>query len=111
MTTKEVSTLLQREHVRKSGGVFTYWVSYFWGVHRDADALVNHVKTKIPSARILDSGNHFHAFNGGAKSGSSKDSYLWVKFTVSDADMPVSADKVTSRFLRGDVTTADLMAM
>ena len=83
MTTKEVSTLLGgTEHVRKSKGQFKYWQSYYWGVTRSADALIAKVKAAIPQAVITDSGNHFHAFVGGAKSGSAQDSYLWVTFTV-----------------------------
>ena len=84
MTSNTVSVLLdvKPERIRKSKGVFRYHQSYFYGVTKSADALVNRVKEKIPNAIIIDSGNHFHEFVGGAKSGSAQDSYLWVKFTV-----------------------------
>jgi len=111
MTTNEVSTLLGSKHVRKSKGQFKYWSSYYWGFSKNADSLIAKVKEKIPAAVIVDSGNHFHDFVGGAKSGSAKDSYLWVTFTVADADMPVSCNSVTKRFLNQSVTAADLMRM
>lgn len=34
------------------------------------------------SVNVLEMGDHFHTFVGGAKSGSTKDSYLWVKLEI-----------------------------
>lgn len=110
MTTKEVAALLGTKHVKKHKGQFKYWVSYYWHAP-EADKLAASVKAKIPQAVITDSGTHFHAFVGGASSGSAKDSYSWVTFTLNDADMPVSAGKVTKRYLKGKVTPNDLMGM
>ncbi len=82
MTTKQVSELLGTPSVRKVKGQFKYWQSYYWGSTKSADKLIARVKERIPNAVITDSGNHFHAFRGGASSGSRQDSYLWVTFTV-----------------------------
>ena len=84
MTTKQIAEQLGTEldNVRKYKGQYRYHRSYYWGVTSNADKLVELVRTKIPAARITDSGNHFHGFVGGAKSGSAKDSFLWVTFTV-----------------------------
>ncbi len=84
MTSFEVAEKLEvsTEEVRKYKGTFRYHVSYYWGVTRDATALINRIKAKIPEAVVLDSGNHFHSFVGGAKSGSAKDSFLWVHFRL-----------------------------
>lgn len=82
LTADDVSKLLGSKHVRKSKGQFMYWQSYYWGFTKSADKLVELVKSKIAGVVIADSGNHYHSFVGGAKSGSAKDSYLWVKFTV-----------------------------
>jgi len=82
MTTKQVSELLQSEYVSKYKGQFKYWRGYFYRFNMTPEKLVTHVKEKIPTAIIVDSGDHWATFNGGAKSGSSKDSYMWVKFVL-----------------------------
>ena len=98
MTTKQVSNLLGTNYVRKSKGQFKYWKSYYYGITLTADKLVEHVKAKIPNAVITDSGNHWHSFVGGTTSGSAKDSYLWVTFTVPNTFVnPALHDFVTKR--------------
>lgn len=84
MTSQQVADLLgtQIENIRKSKGDFRFHSSYYWGITKDATSLVEMIKTKIPTAIIVDSGNHYHGFVGGAESGSAQDSFLWVKFTV-----------------------------
>ena len=84
MKTSEIAILLgvNEKCVRKYKGQFRYHSSYFWGVNRSPEKLVNKVKENIPNAIITDQGNHFHSFVGGAESGSAKDSYLWVTFKV-----------------------------
>lgn len=86
----EVAKLLERDHVKKHKGVFTYWVTYHWNCTGTADKLVAHVMEKIPNAVIVDSGNHFHSFVGGAKSGTAQDSFLWVKFTIPEETVPAT---------------------
>jgi hypothetical protein len=44
------------------------------------DELVNRIKDVFPDVNIICMGDHFRPFYGGAKSGSSKDSYLWIEF-------------------------------
>lgn len=88
MTTKEVSELLGT-YVSKRKGQFKFWKSYFWGITSNADKLVDLVKTKIPNVKITGHGNHYHSFVGGAKSGSDKDSYLWVTFTIPEKSIEV----------------------
>lgn len=84
MTTKKVAELLEtsENNVRKYKGVFRYHRGYFYRHGQSEKDLENHVKSKIPLATILDSGDHWHAFVGGAKSGSAQDSFLWVRFTA-----------------------------
>ena len=69
-----VSTLSSR------GGVFTAKKSYFWGICGDGSGLADKIKSLVPTAEIVDYGNHYHSFVGGAKPGSPQDSYFWVKF-------------------------------
>lgn len=85
MKATDVAKLLgvNEKYIKKcKGGWFRYHVSYFYGFTKSADGLIDLVKSRVPNAQILDSGNHYHEFVGGAKSGSAKDSYLWVKFNL-----------------------------
>jgi hypothetical protein len=82
MTTAEVMKILGTEHVRQRKGVFTYWCSYYFRRGMTPDSLVEKVKQTIPNAVITNYGDHYHNFVGTAKSGSSKDSYMWVNFTI-----------------------------
>jgi len=68
--------------ISSKGGVFTAKKSYFWGATKDGSVLADKIQSAIPEAVIEDCGNHFHHFVGGAKPGSSQDSYLWCKFTI-----------------------------
>jgi hypothetical protein len=63
-------------------GVYTIKKSYYWGVTKDGSHLGDRVKEKFPNAFILDWGNHWHSFVGGAKSGSAQDSYWFCKFKL-----------------------------
>ncbi len=65
-------------------GIYTIKRSYYWGISKTGETLSEKVTKTIPNANIIDYGNHWHAFVGGAKTGGPQDSYLWVKFTVKD---------------------------
>lgn len=87
MTTNEVAQLLgtnerPTNNVSKHKGKFKYWRSYFYRHGTSPQTLVEHVKRNIPNAVIISSGDHWHDFVGSAKSGSAKDSYMFVTFTV-----------------------------
>ena len=83
MTTKEVQKLLDNtDNVSKRKGQFKYWKSYFWRPIGGSEALAQKLQARIPNATITGHGEHYHDFVGSAKSGSSKDSYLWVTFTA-----------------------------
>jgi len=83
-TAQEIGKLLNTKYIRKSKGQFMYWKSYYYGFSITADKLSEHVMASIPNAIITGSGNHWHEFVGNAKSGTAKDSYLWVTFTIKD---------------------------
>jgi hypothetical protein len=84
MSTKEIRQQLGQlfDTFSCRGGVYTIKKSYYWGFTEDGSALADKVKKKLPSADVLDYGNHWHPFVGGAKSGSSQDSYYYCKFKV-----------------------------
>ena len=63
-------------------GVYTVKRSYFYGITQSGEVSANRVKELIPSANIVEFGNHFARFRGGAKTGGPQSSYYWVKFTV-----------------------------
>jgi len=71
-------------HVSKRLGVFMVKKSYFWGLSKSGEELWNKVKEKIPNATLVEYGNNYHDFVGGAKAGSPKDSYFWVKFKIAE---------------------------
>ncbi len=82
MNTKQVREVL-KNHINTLSfrqGIFTVKKSYFWGFTDDGSALADKIKKLLPNTNIVDYGNHFHDFVGGAKPGSLKDSYFWVKF-------------------------------
>ena len=84
MSTKDIKRHLEQlfDTISCRDGVYTIKKSYYWGFTEDGSALADKVKKKLPSADILDYGNHWHPFVGGAKSGSARDSYHYCKFKV-----------------------------
>jgi len=84
MTTKEIKEKIQHsaDVVSFSKGVFTAKKSYFWGITNDGSGFADKIVSLIPGARMIEYGNHYHDFVGGAKTGGSKDSYFYVQFEV-----------------------------
>jgi len=76
---------LDENHVKASKGTFTIFRSFFYGGGKQ-DQMKLKLIAKAHDAgvkiNIIDSGSHWHAFVGGAKSGSAQDSYDYVKFEV-----------------------------
>ncbi|MFA6569984.1 MAG: hypothetical protein WCT77_01970 [Bacteroidota bacterium] len=70
--------------ISQKNGIFTAKKSYYWGIAKDGSEFADKVLALVPNSKLVEFGNHFHHFVGGAKSGSAKDSYLYVKFTVED---------------------------
>ena len=81
MKTKEIEQL-GFKNVSLHKGIFTVKKSYFYTNEMTTEGIFAEIQKKIPTAKLVDSGNHWHAFVGGAKSGSTQDSYMWVKFTA-----------------------------
>ena len=61
-------------------GVWTVREGYFYRHGKSEVDLAAKVKRVLPEANVLDSGDHFAAFNGGASL--RKSSHFWVKFSV-----------------------------
>lgn len=82
MTTKDVREKLVGyvDTVSHKGGVFTVRRGFFYTHGNTAAKLANVIKTMIPTATIIDSGEVWKNFRGGA---STRDgSHWWVKFTA-----------------------------
>jgi len=84
-TAKEVLDVLHTNHVYpdqliKSKGVFVYRSGYFYRHGQDTKTHVNKVLSTFPDAKIIDSGDHWAAFRGGASV--AKQSHFYVKFEI-----------------------------
>lgn len=66
-----------------NGDVFTVRRGYFYRMGASAEKLANTVKRIFPTATILDSGDHWAAFRGGASV--AQGSHFYVKFTLESA--------------------------
>ena len=84
MTSKEVRERLNTSFniVSVRHGIYTAKKSYYWGVTKSGEAYADKVRELIPNAEIIEFGNHFAPFRGGARAGGPQDSYYWVKFKV-----------------------------
>lgn len=83
MTLAYIKEELGTEHVsRKKDGTYRFWVSYYYRHGMTSEGLEAKVIKAIPTAEIVSSGDHWHAFKGGAKSGSACDSFMYVIFKV-----------------------------
>jgi hypothetical protein len=114
MKTSEIAKLLETEHLSKYNGQFKYWRSYFYSHGMTPENLMSYVKSKIPNAVMIDSGDHFHDFVGGTKSGSSQDSYMWVTFTIPEksiGEQPAFFSKASKKWLKQPITASDLIGI
>lgn len=86
MNTKTVRSLLENsvDVLSFRNKVYTAKKSYYWGATQDGSAFRDKIQKLIPKARVVDYGNHWHSFVGGAKPGSSQDSYYYCKFEIKE---------------------------
>lgn len=70
------------DEVTKYKGVFTARLGYFYTRGRTANDLVQKVLKSYPQANIVDSGNYWASFKGGASL--AKSSHWFVKFTLDE---------------------------
>jgi len=83
MKTSELkNTLIGVDHLSSRNGIFTARRSYFYGTFESGEKFAESIKEQLPSATILEFGNHYAHFKGGAPI--NKQSHYWVKFTVNE---------------------------
>lgn len=78
ITAQEVREKLQAEHVTKFRGVFTYRRGFYYRLGLSAARCRDALVRKLPGAIILDYGEHYAPFRGGA--GVAENSHFYVKF-------------------------------
>lgn len=76
------------EHASIKSGVITVRDGFFYSGGKTAENLVNRIKAAFPDATILDSGEVWKDFRGGAPV--VKQTHWWVRFTL-PAETPVEA--------------------
>lgn len=87
-TCSKVKTFLETKGlylhlVSFSNGVYTAKKSSYINSRRMLEALTAEMK-RIEGLTVTDSGEHYHAFVGGCKAAGPQDSYIWMKFTMSE---------------------------
>jgi hypothetical protein len=70
--------------ITETAGVVTAKYSYVFGLSKNGDKERDTVLRIIPTAKIIDYGNHFSPSHHIVQNGSAQDSYIYVKFTVED---------------------------
>jgi hypothetical protein len=68
--------------VTRRGALFTARLSFFYGMGRTAQQLVGRVQRAYPAATIVESGEVWKPFRGGAPI--AKQSHWYVTFTLGD---------------------------
>jgi hypothetical protein len=82
MKTEEIRKTIHANVLSLYKGTYTAKWCYFYRNGMTQEKYIDRIKGKFPNAKILESGDHWHSFVGGAKAGSSQDSYIWVKFEL-----------------------------
>ena len=80
VTRKDVKEALCVDQVVLSKGIFTVRHGFYYTHGFTAEKLVEHVKCAYPHATILDSGEIWKPFKGGASV--ARQSHWFVKFTL-----------------------------
>lgn len=86
MTIEEIRERLN-EHfnvISEAAGVVTVKQSYYWGISRTGEIQKDKVLDIIPTANIIDYGNHYVRYQIGVVRGGPHDCYTYVKFTTED---------------------------
>lgn len=94
MTAKQIEAIFNEAGISVDGirkkskygsKAFEAYKSYFYHNGLSPDSLFTRIHTSLAGklkVKYITGGDHYHHFVGGAKSGSSKDSYIYVIFQV-----------------------------
>lgn len=81
MSEREIKKRICASTLSCRGGVYTARWGFFYRNGGTSEKHANIVREKLPGALVLDHGEVWKAFRGGASVGQS--SHWWVKFTIS----------------------------
>lgn len=83
LTAAQVKDMLSGFNVvSKNKGTYKAKKSYFYTGGMTPEKLAEGIKKVFPDAEIINKGNQWRPFCGGAVAGGSKDSYMWVEFKL-----------------------------
>jgi hypothetical protein len=68
--------------VKFSKQTFKVCKSYFYRKGLTPEAIADKFQAEFPGATLVNTGDHWHDFVGGAKQFSAKDSYMWAEFAL-----------------------------
>lgn len=68
--------------LRLRGGVYIAKWSYFYSSSLPKEGCSEKIKQAFPNTYIINSGDHWHSFVGGAKTGGPQDTHFWVTFKL-----------------------------
>jgi hypothetical protein len=80
MTIKQIEELVAADSTSLRNGVFTVRHGFFYRHGGSAESYAAQVIKAVPGAVLVDKGEHYAAFRGGASV--ANQSHWWVKFTV-----------------------------
>jgi hypothetical protein len=72
--------LMVDQVARQKDGTYLARKGYFYHHGQTSEKLAERVAAALPGVTVLDHGDHFAAFRGGAPL--AKSSHFWVRFTV-----------------------------
>ena len=81
-TTASIHDAISCDTLSLRGGIYLAKWTYFYSGGLSKEGCSKKITTAFPNAYIIDSGNHYHAFVGGAKIGGPQDTYFWVTFKL-----------------------------
>ena len=73
-------SLIGVDRLSKKGNVYTARRGYFYGRCESGESFARNIQQQLPEAKIIDYGNHYADFKGGAPV--NQQSHYWVKFSL-----------------------------
>lgn len=96
MKTEEIRQLIRADTLSKKGDIYTARRGFFYTSGGTSEAFANRIRDVIPSARILDHGEVWKDFKGGASV--ANQSHWWVKFKITTGVVADMGTAFTGRY-------------
>lgn len=79
---EEMKSAINADSISIRKGIYTARRGYFYSMGGSADKFAARVQAAFPSAHIIEKGDHWTPFNGGASL--ARSTHWFVKFTLED---------------------------